>query len=170
MKPRDKHRWAMAESSKWVIAPHQKVKLTWARYYKGDVWEALRFVFEDEAGNKLDDGSWFNKDSMSKDQLENAIHRARHLVSVVAGTDAWRDAGSVNELGREKFLRNLAAACNKSAGKMFNIKTVFEMGQNGTKRPRLGKTIRFISSEYETVDLSYSDEERENTRLILNNN
>jgi hypothetical protein len=169
MKLKSKYLWDMAES-KWVIAPHQKVKLTWSSYYESSGWEAIRVRFEDASGNKLDDGAWFNSEKMSKEQLENAIHRARHLVSVIAGTDAWKEAGSVKELGREKFLRNLAAACNKSAGKMFNIKTVFEMGQNGTKRPRLGKTLRFISSEYDTVGLSYSDEERENTRLILNNN
>ncbi len=159
----------MADSN-WKVSPHQQVKLYSSRYVQTKEWEGLTFKFEDSDGNILEDGAWFNADKMTREQSENAIHRARHIVKVIAGDSAWLDAGSVKELGREKFLRNLADACNKSAGTMFNIKTVFEMSMNGAKRPRLGKTVRFISNIGDAVHLSYSDDERENPRLILNNN
>lgn len=152
--------------NKWEIGEMTPAKFIEARAKKWSDGEGLLFTFENENGVKISDGFWFKK-GMSKNSFENLFKRARHMVNVVKD-NGWRDAGDWDG-DALIFLQKVADQCNISKGSLFYLKTLFVLTDDGKKIPRFGKSVRFIAPYVKGESLSYSGEEEENPRYLINN-
>lgn len=152
----------------WKIAPMQEVIFVECEARTWSKGVGIRYTFEDLDGNQMQDGIWF-KHEMTQEYFEDVIKKSRHIVSTIAGRDAWENAGSPAKLGKFKFLQNLAWLCNQHKSDHFYLKTLYSLSSKGEKRVRFGKTVRFISRINAGASLFYSNEERADGRLVLTN-
>lgn len=150
----------------WTISEMKPAKFISAKASTWEQGEKLSFIFEDEDGVRIYDGFWFKKD-MGVTSYENTIKRCRHMVNVIK-KDGWKDAGKF-EGNPLNFFEKLAEQVNHSKGTVFYLKTLFVLYEDGTKRPKFGKTVRFIAPYVKGESLNYSGEEEENPRYVLAN-
>jgi hypothetical protein len=153
---------------KWKISPMQEVKFVSAKAVPWSGGIGLKFTMEDMQGETMEDGIWFLNE-MTESYFNDTVSRGRHIVNTIAGNEGWAKAGSPKELGVKRFLDNLAWVCNQHKSEHFYLKTLFSLSPKGEKRVKFGKTVRFISRKIPGALLSYSEEERADGRLILDN-
>ena len=150
----------------WPVGPNTQctLKSCWSKRW--DRGPSLRFKFESDCGATIVDGMWW-MDEMTDSYFDMIVQRSRHIVTTIAGREAWAKAGSPKRLGLDKFFENLAKIVSEHNGAKFRLKTLYKLGADGSKRPRMGVTVSFITPINSSQILAYSDDEREDGRLIL---
>lgn len=156
----------MSQSKEWSIGPMVPCTFEFCYSRRWTHGPSLRFKFKNEDGVELNDGMWW-KDDMTEEYFEDIVQRTRHIVNTIAGDDGWAKAGSPKDGGIEAFFGRLAAICNQYKGDKFYLKTLYKLGEGGTKRVRIGKDVSFICRQDSGKNLFYSDDERDDTRLKL---